>query len=46
MTIQSSGIITLRSLDVDGATGMVLNEASDTIPGLRASGRNAVGLFS
>ena len=36
--------ITLGGLRVDGASGLVLNEAGDTIPGLYAAGRNAVGI--
>jgi 3-oxo-5alpha-steroid 4-dehydrogenase len=51
ISIQSTGImmvpsLTLGGLKVDGATGLVLNEAGDTITGLYAAGRNAVGVPS
>lgn len=51
ISIQPSGImmvpsLTLGGLDVDGMTGLVLNEAGKPISGLYAAGRNAVGLCS
>lgn len=38
--------ITLGGLRVDGASGLVLSQAGDTIPGLYAAGRNAAGICS
>ncbi|PHH60237.1 hypothetical protein CDD81_1937 [Ophiocordyceps australis] len=38
--------LTLGGLDVDGETGLVLDEAGKTISGLYAAGRNAVGICS
>lgn len=38
--------ITLGGLRVDGSSGLLLNEAGETIPGLYAAGRNAVGICS
>ncbi|PHH70563.1 hypothetical protein CDD82_7042 [Ophiocordyceps australis] len=51
ISVRSSGFmmvlgLTLGGLDVDGETGMVLNEEGKTIPGLYAAGRNAVGICS
>lgn len=51
ISIRSSGImmvpaLTLGGLDVDGATGMVLDGGGNKIAGLYAAGRNAVGLCS
>lgn len=51
VSIQPSGImmvpaLTLGGLDVDGASGLVLDEEGKTIPGLYAAGRNAVGVCS
>lgn len=51
ISIQPSGImmvpsLTLGGLNVDGMTGLVLDEAGKSIPGLYAAGRNAVGLCS
>jgi 3-oxo-5alpha-steroid 4-dehydrogenase len=39
-------VMTLGGLAVDENTGQVLNETGDTIPGLYAAGRNAVGICS
>ncbi|MGX9787794.1 FAD-binding protein [Mycobacterium sp. MMS18-G62] len=38
--------LTLGGLKVDGTTGLVLTEGGDTIPGLYAAGRTAVGICS
>lgn len=38
--------LTLGGLRVDEQSGLVLTEAGDTIPGLYAAGRNAVGICS
>ncbi|KAK3326333.1 FAD binding domain-containing protein [Apodospora peruviana] len=54
ISVKDSGIllvpaITLGGLRVDGASGVVLKEANgdgETIPGLYAAGRNAVGICS
>lgn len=51
ISLQSSGImmvtaLTLGGLNVDGATGIVLDEGGNKISGLYAAGRNAVGLCS
>lgn len=51
VSIQASGgcttpALTLGGLDVDGESGLVLNEAGQTISGLYAAGRNAVGVCS
>ncbi|KAH8889204.1 flavoprotein [Thozetella sp. PMI_491] len=51
ISVRDSGMllvpaITLGGLRVDGRSGLVLNEAGETIPGLYAAGRNAVGICS
>ena len=38
--------LTLGGLKVDGVSGLVLNASGDTIPGLYAAGRTAVGICS